>query len=426
MTDPTQLSARECAARIARGELSAERLMQALLARVQEREPQVRAWEWLDPQQALAAARASDAGAAPGPLRGVPVALKDLIDTADMPTAYGSPIYAGHRPRTDAACVARLKQAGAIAMGKTVMTEFASFHPGRTANPHNPAHTPGGSSSGSAAAVAAGMAPVALGTQTAGSVIRPAAFCGVVGYMPSGGLLNRVGVKMISDSLDTLGVFARSVDDAAFLVSVLAERPELDAAGPARAPRLGLYRTPEWARAEPATEAALARAQQALQRAGSEVGEPRDGGAFDGLAEAHACLMQYEIARSLLPEWLSHREQFSAALRRIMETGLAFTAQDYDAARAAVARARAALDGLFGDCDALLVPAAPGEAPRGLDATGDPVFNRMWTALRAPCVGVPAGAGPQGLPVAVQVVGRPGDDARTLWVARAVEAALAG
>src|SRR6266481_6781145 len=258
MPDPLALSARDAAREIAAGRLSSETLVAACLDRIATREPVVGAWHHLDRAAALAAARRCDASPPSGPLHGIPIAVKDLIDTSDMPTGYGSAIYEGHRPAADAACVALARASGAIVLGKTVTTEFACFTAGKTANPRNPAHSPGGSSSGSAAAVADGMVPLALGTQTAGSVIRPAAYCGVVGFKPSFGVIPRAGVKPLADSLDTIGVFARSIEDAAFFAGVLSERPALrHLAVPQQAPRFGLYRTPLWDQAEPATAAAL-------------------------------------------------------------------------------------------------------------------------------------------------------------------------
>ena len=274
MTEPRLLSAREAAQQIAERRLTSEALLASYLERIVAREAVVGAWQYLDRDQALAEARSRDSEAPRGPLHGIPIAVKDLIDTFDMPTAYGSPIYRGHQPAADASCVALARAAGAIVLGKTVTTEFATFTPGKTANPRNPAHTPGGSSSGSAAAVADGMAPLGFGTQTAGSVIRPASFCGVVGFKPSFGLINRAGIKPLSDTLDTVGVYARSVDDAAFFVGVLTERPALrHLVVPERAPRFGLYRTPMWEEAEPATAAALDRARETLVRAGATVEE---------------------------------------------------------------------------------------------------------------------------------------------------------
>src|SRR3954452_1681416 len=274
MPDPLSLSAHQAAREIAAGRLRAEALVSACLERIAAREPIVGAWHYLDPEAALDAARRCDRSAPSGPLHGVPIAVKDLIDTADMPTGYGSAIYAGHRPATDAACVALARAAGAIVLGKTVTTEFACFTPGKTANPRHPAHTPGGSSSGSAAAVADAMAPLAFGTQTAGSVIRPAAFCGIVGYKPSFGTIPRAGVKMLCDSLDTVGTMARSVADAAFFAGIVAGRPELrDIALPEAPPRFGLYRTPMWDEAGPEVATALDHARAALERAGARVEE---------------------------------------------------------------------------------------------------------------------------------------------------------
>src|SRR3954468_23374672 len=276
MPDLLSLSARAAAQDIAAGRLSAEALVSACLDRIAAREDVVGAWHYLDPEAALAAARHCDASPPRGPLHGVPIAVKDLIDTFDMPTGYGSPIYEGHRPAADAACVALARGAGAVVLGKTVTTEFACFTAGKTANPKNPAHTPGGSSSGSAASVADGMAPLAFGTQTAGSVIRPAAYCGIVGYKPSFGTIPRAGVKMLCDSLDTVGTMVRNVADAAFFAGVVAGRPALrDIALPAALqgapPRFGLYRTPKWDEAEHATVRALDHARAALERAGARI-----------------------------------------------------------------------------------------------------------------------------------------------------------
>jgi Asp-tRNA(Asn)/Glu-tRNA(Gln) amidotransferase A subunit family amidase len=426
VTDLRSLSIQEAAERIAAGRLTAEALVTAFLARIAAREKTVGAWHYLDREAALATARWRDNEAPRGPLHGVPIAVKDLIDTADMPTAYGSPIYHGHRPAADASCVALMRAAGAIVLGKTVTTEFACFTPGKTANPHNPAHTPGGSSSGSAAAVAAGMAPLAFGTQTAGSVIRPAAYCGVIGYKPSFGVINRAGVKPLADSLDTIGVMARTVADAAFCVGVLAERPALRRVRPpAFAPRFGLYRTPLWDMAEAATAAALDAARAALEGAGAAVGELAIAPEHEGLNPAQEQIMGFELVRALAYERLEHSAELSPALARLLDAGLAVGAEDYDRARACAAAARARLPEFFGGCDAVLVPAAPGEAPAGLGATGDPVFNRMWTLLGVPCVTVPARWGASGLPTGVQLVGRVGDDAHLLAAALFLERALA-
>jgi amidase len=425
MPDLLSLSARAAAQRIAAGRLRAEALMTACLERIAAREPIIGAWQYLDPEAALEAARQCDASPPSGPLHGVPIAVKDLIDTADMPTGYGSAIYARHRPAADAACVALARSAGAIVMGKTVTTEFACFTPGRTANPHNPAHTPGGSSSGSAAAVADLMAPLAFGTQTAGSVIRPAAFCGIVGYKPSFGTIPRAGIKMLCDSLDTVGTMARNVADAAFFAGIVAGRPELrDIALPEAPPRFGLCRTPMWREAEHATVRALARARAALERAGAVVVDVPSPPEHERLTEAQQTIMGFELVRSLAHERLQHSAELSPALAQLLDTGLAVGAPEYDAAIAETAMARARLEGFFGECDALLIPAAPGEAPVGLGYTGNPIFNRMWTLLGVPCVTLPAVWGESGLPTGVQLVGRIGDDARLIAAALFAERAL--
>ncbi len=425
VNDPRSLSARDAAREIAERRLTAEALVTAYLDRIAARESVVGAWQYIDRDQALAEARQRDAEPPRGPLHGIPIAVKDLIDTADMPTAYGSPIYRGHRPAADASCVALARAAGAIVLGKTVTTEFATFTPGKTANPRNPAHTPGGSSSGSAAAVADGMAPLAFGTQTAGSVIRPASFCGCVGFKPSFGLINRAGAKPLADSLDTVGVYARTVDDAAFFAGVLTERAPLrHLALPVRTPRFGLYHTPMWDEAEPATAAALDAARTALERAGSQVEELAIAPDHRGLTVAQDKIMGFETVRALAYERTRHSAELSPRLAQLLDAGMAVGSEEYDAARALTETARAGLAGFFDGCDAILVPAAPGDAPAGLGYTGDPVFNRMWTLLGVPCVTVPAHWGESGLPTGVQLVGRMQDDARLMACAAFLERAL--
>ncbi len=426
MTDPRSLTVREAARQIAERRLTAEAVVAAYLDRIEARETIVGAWEYLDRERALATARRRDAEPSRGPLHGIPIAVKDLIDTVDMPTAYGSPIYRGHRPAADASCVALAKAAGAIVLGKTVTTEFAAFTPGKTANPRNPAHTSGGSSSGSAAAVADGMAPLAFGTQTAGSVIRPAAYCGCIGYKPSFGLINRAGVKPFADSLDTIGVLAATVEDAAFCAGVLSERPALrHLAVPIEAPRIGLYRTPMWDEAEPATAAALDMAREALERAGAAVAELAIATEHHGLAEVQNTIMRFEAVRAFAYERMLHSAQLSPRFAQMLDAGMAIGADEYDRALARAAAARAGLDAFFGSCDAVLVPAAPGEAPIGLGNTGDPIFNRMWTLLGVPCVTLPARWADNGLPTGVQLVGRISDDARLMACAAFLERALA-
>jgi amidase len=430
MSDLHALSATEATQHIAAGSLSAEKLTRALLDHIERREGTVGAFEHLDPEQALATARAVDRSDTSGPLRGVPIAVKDLMDTADMPTTYGSPIYRGWRPRADAAVVALARAAGAVVIGKSVTTEFATFHPGRTTNPHDARHTPGGSSSGSAAAVAAAMVPLALGTQTAGSVIRPAAFCGVVGYKPSFGMIPRTGAKPLAESLDTIGVFARSLADAAHFASVLTGRRELfDAVASARLGHggiaVGLCLTHQWPLAAPEITALFERLPEMLARGGVTTIPVAAPAEHRPLFAAHGAIMGLEVSKALAWEWTTHAAQLSPKLLELLAEGGAVTLADYDRARDQAREARRALPAFFGRYHAMLVPAAPGEAPEGLAYTGDPAFSRIWTLLGVPCVTLPAGTGPLGLPVGIQLVGRIGDDARLLVVAALVERALA-
>ena len=350
-----------------------------------------------------------------GSLHGIPVGVKDIMDTVDMPTAYGSSIYRGHRPRWDASCVALIRAAGGVVLGKTVTTELAVHHPGKTANPHNPAHTPGGSSSGSAAAVADFMVPLALGTQTGGSIIRPASFCGVVGYKPTFGLISRAGVKPCAESLDTVGVFARNVEDAAFLASVLTGRPSFRTReSQPHSPRVGLCRTYEWSYAAPETATALENAGEQLSDSGAIVAEVELPEPFSRLADAQATVMNFEMARSFAYEYSAYRDQLSDKLKELITLGQAVSPVAYDEAVSLAVECRGLLEQVFSDIDVLLVPSATGEAPEGLTSTGDPIFNRIWTFLHVPCINIPAFTGPRGLPVGFQIVGLPRDDARVL------------
>src|SRR5205823_8386030 len=339
-----------------------------------------RAWTFFDTNAAMRRARELDATTPAGLLHGLPIGVKDLFDTFDMPTSYGSPIYSNHRPAADAACVAMARAAGAIVLGKTVTTEFATFHPGPTRNPRNLQHTPGGSSSGSAAAVADCMVPLAFGTQTAGSIVRPAAYCGVVGYKPTYGTVNRVGVKMISDTLDTLGALGRSVRDAALLVAAVSDRRELLIEAPqAHAPRIGMCRTHEWNRAQPETLAMFERAKEQLIAAGGDIRDVTLPPLFEKLADAQTAIMVYEVAKSLSHENATHRGELSGEMKTMIDAGLAISAARYDAARALARTCRAMLPQIFKDVDVLFAPSTMGEAPAGIEATGDPLFNRIWT-----------------------------------------------
>ncbi len=421
--DPSRLTATQAASRLQAGTLRPEALMEACLDRIAAREPTVRAFTCFDP----AAARRAAATARPGPLHGLPVGVKDLFDTADMPSAYGSPIWDGYRPRADSAAVAWTRAAGGVVIGKTVTTEFATRKPGPTTNPHNPAHTPGGSSSGSAAGVADFFFPLAFGSQTAGSVIRPAAFCGTVGYKPSFGLISRAGMKPMADSLDTVGVFARSVADCALFAAAVSGRTLGDPdRKPDRAPRIGLCRSPSWKHAAPETIALLDSAAATLARAGATVQERDLPAEFAALETAHPIVMNLESARSLGWELAHAREGISAELMDRLTFGLTRSEAEIAAAYATFRHTQQAFPGVTEGLDILLTPAAPGEAPNGLGWTGDPTFNYIWTSLHVPCVTVPTGHGPNGLPLGIQIIGRLDDDAATLAWSQWIAAALGG
>ncbi|MDA1099067.1 MAG: amidase [Proteobacteria bacterium] len=419
MTSANELTASQARKALDQGQISARELLAACLARISARETIVGAWCHLADDLALAVAKRQDerggtGGASSGlPLSGLPVGVKDIIDTADMPTTYGSAAYAGHRPTGDAACVALVRAAGGLVLGKTVSTEFAYFQPGKTANPHNPAHSPGGSSSGSAAAVADCMVPFAFGTQTGGSVVRPAAFCGVVGYKASYGALPLYGVKALSHDLDTLGLFCREVADIHLMRAALVGAPAngpFDAVAPDHAPKVGLCRTPEWKQADQDSQAAVLATAKSLEAAGAEVVEIELAPPFADLVERQKLVMAQNAARDLAFEYAQHRDRMSSHIIALIEQGRAVDFTAYQDALAAAAEGRRLLDDVFAEVDVLLCPSAPGEAPRGLAATGDPVFNRMWTLLGNPCVNLPGHKGRNGLPVGVQAVGALGQD----------------
>ena len=426
MTDFLTLPARELSARIASRELSAETVAKALLARIEASEPAIQAWTHINPDQVLSQARELDAGPVRGPLHGLPIGVKDLMDTADAPTGYGSPIYRNHQPSIDAASVAAARQAGALIMGKTVTTEFATFQPGPTRNPRAPSHqphTPGGSSSGSAAAVAAGMVPVAFGTQTAGSIVRPASYCGVAGYKPSFGTLPTAGVKPLSPSLDTIGALARHVDDTAFFIGALA-RMDLTPR-PLGALRIGVCLNPIDTQASDDSLRAVEAAGRQLEQLGASVTALTLPPQCQGLNDIQVAIMGYEAAAAFAPESRTHASDFSPAFVEVLTDGRLISGEQFFAAQATAARARQALADVFSSLDLIIAPSAAGEAPSGLDATGDPMFNRMWSLLGTPCVHVPIGTGATGMPVGATLIGAMRDDLRTLSAAHALEASLA-
>jgi Asp-tRNA(Asn)/Glu-tRNA(Gln) amidotransferase A subunit family amidase len=440
LTNLYALSASDAARLIRDGVISSAQLVEACLDRIRAVDPEVQAWAFLDPDLARAQAAAADEyrlSARPlGPLHGVPVGVKDIIDTADMPTENGSVLHAGRTPSRDAAVVSMLRGAGAVIMGKTVTTEFAAYAPNKTRNPHNAAHTPGGSSSGSAAAVAAGMVPVAIGSQTNGSVIRPAAFCGVYGFKPTHGLVPRHGVLPLCRSLDTLGIFARTVEDVALVAEQLVGFDERDpdsrpraripfrdvaAEEPPITPLLSFVKTARWDRTHPDTRAAFSELVAMLGAEELELTQSAE--AF----EWHRTIMETDMAASLEREWTAGRERLSDALRTQLERGRAVTAVEYQRARRRAEAFAEGLEELFQErCDAILTPAAPGPAPLGLESTGDPSFCTLWTLAGMPAITLPLMNAADGLPIGVQLVGPRHGDARLLrtarWLARRVQA----
>jgi len=427
------LSASDAARAIRDGAISSEQLVEACLARIEAAEPAVQAWQYLDPEHARAQARARDLdrseGRPCGPLHGVPVGIKDIIDTADMPTEDGTVLHAGRMPERDATVVSLLRAAGAVIMGKTVTTECATYTPGKTRNPHNAEHTPGGSSSGSAAAVAAGMVPLALGSQTNGSVIRPAAFCGVYGFKPTYGLISRHGILKLSRTLDQVGVFARTLEDVALLAEQLTGYDENDpdtrpraripfvqtaAEEPPFAPYFAFVKTPLWERADETTREAFAELAGVLGEQCREHALPES---LRAAWDWQRTIMEADMGASLDLEWEKGRERLSTSLRDQLARGRAVLALDYQKALARIPLLNKEFDELFLSYDAVLTPATPGTAPKAA-TTGDPAFCTLWTLCGMPAVSLPLMHGEDGLPLGVQLVGRRGDDARLLRTAR--------
>jgi Asp-tRNA(Asn)/Glu-tRNA(Gln) amidotransferase A subunit family amidase len=442
LTNLHLLSASEAARLIRTGTISSEQLVQACLARIREVDAQIQAWAFLDPEHALAQARAADAwrgeGQAIGQLHGVPVGVKDIFDTADMPTENGSPLHAGRTPSRDAAVVAMLRAAGAVIMGKTVTTEFAYFSPGKTRNPHDPEHTPGGSSSGSAAAVAANMVPLALGSQTNGSVIRPAAFCGVVGFKPTHGLISRHGVLALSRTLDHVGLFARTIDDIALLAEQIVgydegdpdTRPraripfvEVAAEEPPLPPMFGFVKTPYWDRVDKDTKEGFAELSEQL---GEQIEEIELLPSAIDAWELHHTIMEAEMAANLEREWKKGCDRLSEQLRAQLESGRKVLAVDYQRALSRISPIYQSFAELFEQrYDAILTPAATGAAPKGLSSTGDPVFCTVWTLCGMPAISLPLLQSADGLPLGVQLVGPRHNDGRLLRTARWLAARVA-
>lgn len=421
-----ELTATEIVAAINAGQSTCEAVVRACLEHIEAREPAVQAWQYLNRDQAIAQAVALDKSGRRGPLIGVPFGIKDIIDTADMPTEYGSPIYKGNQPKNEAACVALGRKAGGVLMGKTVTTEFANRHPGKTMNPFDPARTPGGSSSGSAAAVGDNMVPLAIGTQTTGSTIRPASFCGAFGYRPTWGDLRCTGVREAAGSLDTLGLLARSIDDIALYRDVLLGEAPAPVPEHTGALRVGFCRTHVWPEVEAHTQESLEDAARRLARAGiavSDVDLPAD---FERLIDTHLAISSYEFARNFTHEIEHHWNEISVTLRENrLKSGLACSFERYRDARAFAAQCRRAFAPVIDNYDVLLTASAAGEAPVGLAKTGNANHCLIWTTLHVPSVTMPLFKGPHGLPVGAQLIGKADNDRALLAAARRIYQMLA-
>jgi amidase len=418
------LGAVDAARRIESGEITSERLVRDCLTRIEAREPAVGAWAFIDPAYAIEQARTLDKTPRKSPLHGVPVAIKDIIDTRDMPTGHGSPIYKGDRTGRDSACVAALRAAGMVILGKAVTTEFASPFPTGTRNPHDPARTPGVSSSGSAAAVADFMVPLANGTQTGGSVIGPAANCGVYGYKASLDGIDRGGIRHCKPTIDTLGLFARSVEDLIWLRSVQTGRAAPPSIEVPASLRIAIVRTRNWDETEPCMKRAIETAASLLAKGGARVADLDLPKQFKDIEPDFNVISGYEGAKALAAEVRDHLASFNPWNRARVEEAAKITPARYEQAKADLAAARATLDGIFADYDALLTPSLAGEAPVGLTEVRTATYSRMWTHMYTPAVNLPLFAGSHDMPVCIQAIGRRDTDDRALAIAQAINARL--
>jgi Asp-tRNA(Asn)/Glu-tRNA(Gln) amidotransferase A subunit family amidase len=418
------LSALGLARAIELGELTPAQAVDLCADAIANGEKEVGAFVTVDFEGARRAAE--QPGLKDKPLRGLPVALKDIFDTADMPTEYGSSAYAGYQPKVDASLVALIRRNGGTLLGKTVTTEFAHRDPGKTRNPRNLAHTPGGSSSGSAAGIAAGFFPIATGSQTGGSVIRPASFCGVAGFKPSYRLLPSIGMKCVSWHLDTAGLFAATVADVAFAAAAISDRDlRVDSRKPS-SPRIGVLRDQPWAPASDDMKAAIDNIARAAAAANARVRDIKLAPVLASAYRAHTTIQGYEAARSLASDYERFKDKLGKGVLELVESGFTISADAYDEARHTASQARRALTDLMADVDVILSPSAPGAPPKGLGSTGSSTFNRLWTLMGPPCVNVPGLADPQGLPLGIQVIGRFGHDRATLEAALFIESLVPG
>lgn len=428
MKNPNSLTATAACKAIRDGDLTPQALAAACLERIGQREAEVGAWEVTDPAFVEKQLAALEQVSLPerGPLHGIPVGIKDVYDTAELPTAYGSPIYQGHQPAWDAAAVARLRAAGAVILGKTVTTEFAYWKAGKTRNPHDLSRTPGGSSSGSAAAVADFMVPLATGTQTVASTMRPAAFCGIAGFKPGAGRISTAGIKPLAGSLDTAGMFARCAGDLALIGGVMAGRQDwIGVQMSDTAPSIGMMRSPEWEQVSAEGIAGVEQAAETLEAAGATLSAGAVPGSFSQLADVQNTVLAFEAARDFSSEWRNHRALLSPQISELIEEGLALSPARYESAQACRAASIAALEDLFGGASFLLAPSALGEALPREEGTGDPLMSRAWTLLGLPSISLPIGTGPSGMPLGLQIAARPGQDVSLLAAAQWIEGRLA-
>ena len=424
--DLTKLSALEIATAIKAGETTSQAVTRALLERIEDREPDVDAWEYLDPDAAISAAKKIDDNPSDGLIHGVPVGVKDIIDTKGIPTTHGSPIHKENRPCVDAPCVSLVRGAGGLIMGKTVTSEFAAQRPGKTKNPHNPTHSPAGSSSGSAAAVTDYMVPVAFGTQTGGSIVRPGAFCGCIGYKPTYGDYNPLGVHDNTRSVDTLGMMSRTMADQALMRAVLTHMPyrAIQTADIAKL-RIGVCRTPNWKLADQATQEFLLQAARDLEAKGASIADFDLPDGFHEAIEGFDAISGYEISRTLAYEWFNFPDLLSDNMRtNRIPNGLKVSPSKYQAGLATLGAYRRRFAASLEGWDVLITPSAPAEAPADLTTIGEPPFNRIWTGLYGPAINLPLYTGPNGLPIGLQVVGHMGQDDRFLDAAGAIYTAL--
>ncbi len=413
MTKLNELSATDAAKLLATGETSAEALTKACLDRIIARNDDVGAFVHVDPEFSIREAQQADRETPKSPLHGIPFAVKDVIDTKDFPTERGTAIHKGRRPSVDAKCVSLMREAGAVLLGKLVTTEYAMFTPNETRHPHNLEHTAGGSSSGTGAAVADNMVPIAFGNQTAGSLIRPAAFCGVYGFKPTHGTTDGAGILPLQLYFDTLGYMARDVEDIQHFYGIVSGESKLETWPHVRPPKIGFCQTYQWDFAEPASRQALHDTAEQLAQNGAEVLPFSLPEAYAGLVAVHRAVLYHGISQSLADDYENSRSLMSDGLIGVVEEGQAYSGGQFAEAFAIAEQCRASVNDCFGDFDAIICPSAPGEAPRGRE-TGSPIFQVSWTLLGVPCLNLPIGTGPNGLPLGVQLIGRRYDDSRLL------------